>query len=180
MKTLICLVSSTFLLGAFAAAQTDAPKKTGTPTKAIVVLVATEGNKVAGTITFTKSADGVHVEGEVTGLAPGKHGFHIHEFGDVTAKDGMSTGGHFNPGGEAHGAPDAEHHHGGDLGNIEADASGTAKINVTDKHLSFEGADSILGRGVVVHAKEDDFKTQPTGNAGGRVAVGVIGAAKGS
>ncbi len=90
----------------------------------------------------------------------------------------MAAGGHFNPAGEAHGGPEAEHRHAGDFGNLEADASGTAKVSFTDKHITFDGANSILGRGLVIHAKEDDLKTQPTGNAGGRVAVGVIGAAK--
>lgn len=148
-------------------------------TRAIAILHPTEGSKVEGTLSFTKTGDGIRVEGEINGLTPGKHGFHIHEFGDLTSPDGTSAGGHFNPTGEPHGAPDADKRHAGDFGNIEADQSGAVKVNFEDKKITFEGPASILGRGVVVHAKPDDLKSQPSGNAGDRVAVGVIGVAKG-
>jgi Cu-Zn family superoxide dismutase len=146
-------------------------------TRAVAVLQPTQGSKVAGTVTFTKTDKGVRVQADVTGLAPGKHGFHIHEYGDASSPDGMAAGGHFNPHKMDHGAPTAEKRHVGDLGNIEADASGHATYDLLDPALGFSGATSILGRGVVVHEKPDDFG-QPTGNAGGRVAVGAIGAAK--
>lgn len=149
-------------------------------TSAVAVLLPTKGSEVKGTIHFTKAEGGIRVEGEVTGLTPGKHGFHVHEFGDITSADGTSAGGHFNPTGEQHGGPEADQRHAGDFGNIEADQSGTAKVNFVDKKISFEGASSILGRGLVVHAKADDLKSQPSGEAGGRVAVGVIGVAKGA
>jgi Cu-Zn family superoxide dismutase len=150
-------------------------------TTAIAVLVPTQGNEaVHGTVRFTKVAGGVHVVADVTGLKPGEHGFHIHEFGDASSADGTAAGGHFNPGKESHGAATAEHRHEGDLGNITADATGHAVLDTVDTKLSFEGAASILGHGVVVHADADDLKTQPTGNAGKRVAVGVIGLAKGA
>jgi len=148
------------------------------PETAIAVLHPTQGSSVKGSVTFSKAADGVKVEGEITGLTPGKHGFHIHEFGDPSSPDGKSAGGHFNPTSEKHGAPDSEHRHTGDFGNIEAGADGTAKISYVDKQISFSGEKSILGRGVVVHAKADDLKSQPAGDAGDRVAVGVIGVAK--
>jgi Cu-Zn family superoxide dismutase len=118
------------------------------------------------------------VEGEITGLTPGKHGFHVHEFGDITSPDGTSAGGHFNPTGEPHAGPDADKRHAGDFGNIEADASGKAKISFLDKKISFEGPNNILGRGLVVHAKPDDLKSQPSGDAGDRVGVAVIGVKK--
>jgi Cu-Zn family superoxide dismutase len=146
--------------------------------KALAVLHSSAGSQVKGTITFTKTAEGIRVEGEITGLTPGKHGFHIHEFGDTTSPDGKSAGGHFNPKGEHHGGPDAEHRHAGDFGNVEAGSDGTAKVSFVDKHLTFDGATSILGRGLVVHAKADDLKSQPSGEAGDRVAVGVIGVTK--
>jgi Cu-Zn family superoxide dismutase len=148
------------------------------PTRAVAVLTPGKDSKVAGTVTFTKAESGVKISGKITGLPPGSHGFHIHEFGDCTAVDFASAGGHFNPGQKNHGSPKDANRHEGDLGNIEADASGTATIDAVDSSLSFEGEGSILGRGVIVHANTDDFKTQPTGNAGGRVACGVIGAAK--
>ncbi len=158
----------------------DAPteSKAAAVTKAVALLHPTDGSKVEGTITFTKVPDGVKVEGTVTGLTPGKHGFHIHEFGDTTSPDGKAAGGHFNPSNHPHGGLEAEQHHAGDLGNIEADASGNARVDVTSKALAFTGANSILGRGLVVHAGTDDLKSQPSGEAGARAAVGVIGVAK--
>jgi Cu-Zn family superoxide dismutase len=149
-----------------------------TPSKAIAVLHPTEGNKVHGLITFTKEGDKVKVVAEIEGLAPGKHGFHIHEFGDCSSKDGAAAGGHFNPAGKPHGAPTDANRHEGDLGNIDAGQDGKARVDLTDSVLKLDGAGSIIGRGVIVHTNPDDFKTQPTGNAGGRLACGVIGIAK--
>jgi superoxide dismutase, Cu-Zn family len=147
-------------------------------TEAIAVLHPTAGNKVEGVVRFTAHGDDeVVVTGEVTGLTPGMHGFHIHEFGDCSSTDGMSTGGHFNPTGMHHGAPDAADHHAGDLGNIKADDSGKAVVNVTMKGMHLVGPMGIIGHGLIVHAKADDLKTQPTGDAGGRVACAVIGIA---
>ena len=146
--------------------------------KAIAVLHPTSGNNVSGTVTFTASGNEVKVIADVTALTPGKHGFHVHEFGDCSSPDGNSAGAHFNPTHKQHGAPDAADRHAGDLGNIEADAAGKAHLECTDKTMKLLGPDSIVGRAVIVHEKEDDLKTQPTGNAGGRVACGVIGVAK--
>ena len=147
-------------------------------TKAIAVLHPASNSQVMGTITFTKTGDGMKVVADVTGLTPGKHGFHIHEFGDCSAPDATSAGGHFNPTNNPHAGHDVEKRHEGDLGNIEADSSGKAHLDLTDKLMTMSGAKSIIGRSVIVHEKEDDLKTQPTGNAGGRVACGVIGVAK--
>ncbi len=146
-------------------------------TKAIAVLHPTEGNKVTGTITFEQQGDAIHVTGEVKGLTPGKHGFHIHEFGDCSAPDAKSAGGHYNPTNKEHGAPTGEMHHIGDLGNLEADDSGVAKVDMKLQFLKFDGPTCILGRGLIVHEGADDLKTQPTGDAGGRVACAVIGVA---
>ena len=148
------------------------------PTKAIAVLHPTAGSNVGGIVTFTRSGEEVKVVADITGLTPGKHGFHIHEFGDCSSSDGSSAGGHFNPMHKAHGAPDATDRHAGDLGNIEADASGKAHLESSDKVMKLSGAESIIGHAVIVHEKADDLKTQPTGNAGGRLACGVIGVAK--
>ena len=148
-------------------------------TKAVCVLHPTEGNNVTGVVTFTKTDKGMHVVADVHGLAPGKHGFHIHQYGDCTAADGTSTGGHFNPDNMKHGGPMDKVRHEGDMGNIEADAKGDAHLDYVDPMLSFEGEHSIIGRGIIVHAGEDDLKSQPTGAAGARVACGVIGIAKG-
>jgi Cu-Zn family superoxide dismutase len=147
-------------------------------TKAIAVLHPASNSQVMGTITFTKTGDGMKVVADVTGLTPGKHGFHIHEFGDCSAPDATSAGGHFNPTNNPHAGHDVEKRHEGDLGNIEADSSGKAHLELTDKLMKMSGEKSIIGRSVIAHEKEDDLKTQPTGNSGGRVACGVIGVAK--
>jgi superoxide dismutase, Cu-Zn family len=148
-------------------------------TKAVVVLIPTKsGAGIAGTITFTKTDKGTQIKAEITGLPEGKHGFHIHEFGDASSPDGKSAGGHFNPKGMVHGDPSkTAPRHLGDLGNIEADKSGKATYDMVDPDLPLSGPMSIIGHGVVIHEKADDFG-QPVGNAGGRLAVGVVGIAK--
>jgi len=146
--------------------------------KASAALAATAGNETTGTVAFSPNGDRVRVLAKVTGLVPGAHGFHIHEKGDCSAPDGMSAGGHFNPTGKAHGNPAAGEHHGGDMPMLEADAAGNATLDVTLDTITL-GADAngIIGRSVIVHKDPDDFKTQPTGNSGARVACGVIVAA---
>lgn len=146
-------------------------------TKALAQLIPTTGSSVKGTVEFTKVAGGVHVHAEISGLTPGEHGFHVHEYG-VWSENGMSAGGHFNPTKAQHAGVASKKRHVGDLGNIMANANGNAKLDIDDSHLSLHGAHSILGRGVVVHEKADDLKSQPSGNAGGRLAVGVVGVAK--
>ena len=165
----VLAVLSVCSLASFASAQE--------PTKAIAVLHSASGSQVAGTVTFTKVGDTVQVVADITGLTPGKHGFHIHEFGDCSAADASSAGGHFNPMKKPHGAPDAAERHAGDLGNLEADSTGKAHLELKDTMLKLSGENCIMGRGVIVHEKVDDW-SQPTGNAGGRLACGVIGVAK--
>jgi Cu-Zn family superoxide dismutase len=153
--------------------------KMDAPTKAIAVLIPTAtGGKIAGTITFTKSARGTEVTAELTGVPAGTHGVHSHEFGDASSPDGKAAGSHFDPKmAKMHGDPSKKSvRHLGDLGNITADDAGKATYDEVFPDLPI---DVILGHGVVVHEKADDF-SQPVGNAGGRLAVGVIGVAKGS
>jgi Cu-Zn family superoxide dismutase len=172
----VSIASFGILLAGLSFASQSAPA-TGV-TKAVAVLSPTQGSKVSGTITFTKEGEGVAVSAHIEGLTPGNHGFHIHEFGDCSSKDGAAAGGHFNPSALSHGARTDAKRHAGDLGNIEVGDSGMAHIEFSDKVMKLEGPNSIIGRGVIVHANPDDFKTQPTGNAGGRQACGVIGVAK--
>lgn len=148
------------------------------PARAVAVLRGAPAGKVEGTVWFEPAGSGVTVKAKISGLTPGTHGFHIHEFGDCSAADFTSAGGHFNPMSMAHGAPKDATRHVGDLGNIEANAEGVATLEWTDPQLAFEGMHSVVGRAVIVHAKADDLKTQPTGDAGGRLACGVIGIAK--
>lgn len=146
-------------------------------TEAVAVLHPTIGNQVHGTVTFTEVENGIKIVADVKGLLPGKHGFHIHEYGDCTAPDGTSAGGHFNPENMPHGAPTDVKRHVGDLGNLEADEEGMAHYERVDEYVAFSGPHSIIGLAVIVHRDEDDFTTQPTGAAGPRVACGVIGIA---
>lgn len=140
------------------------------------VLKPTQGNSAQGTVLFRQDGDAVVVTAKVTGLTPGAHGFHIHEKGDCSAPDATSAGGHFNPGAKPHGHPEHGDHHAGDMPMLVADAAGMASLTARLPGVSMGGdaASSILGRGVIVHAAPDDFKTQPTGNSGARVACGVI------
>src|SRR5436190_11293898 len=105
------------------------------PTKAIAVLHSASGSQVTGTVTFTKMGDTMQVVADITGLKPGKHGFHIHEFGDCSAADASSAGSHFNPTKTPHGAPDAAERHAGDLGNLEADSNGKAHLELKHNML---------------------------------------------
>lgn len=147
---------------------------------AIATLHPTEGHQASGVVTFTKTSNGVRIATHLSRLRPGNHGFHIHARGDCSAPDGTSTGGHYNPFDTPHGAPDRDAglRHVGDLGNIKADADGKAYDEKVDYIVSLGGPESIIGRAVIVHAGEDDFSSQPTGNAGGRIACGVIGYAR--
>jgi Cu-Zn family superoxide dismutase len=145
---------------------------------AIAMLEPTKGNETAGTIEFRQQGNKLQVVANVTGLAPNQeHGFHVHETGDCSSGDGMSTGGHFNPDGKPHGPQNAPHH-AGDMPSLKADANGNAKATfVLDDVTVAPGPKSVVGRGLIVHKDPDDYKTQPTGNAGARIACAVIRAA---
>ena len=138
-------------------------------------LSPTNGNTARGTVTFTQDGDEVRVRASVSGLKPNaEHGFHVHEKGDCSSGDGMSTGGHFNPAGKPHGSQ-ASAHHAGDMPSLKADASGNASTSFELKGVSIgTGAADLVGKGVIVHRDPDDYATQPTGNAGPRIACGVI------
>ena len=143
---------------------------------AVAKLEPTKGNSVSGLVQFAQRGDKVVVSGEIVGLAPNsEHGFHIHEKGDCSSGDGMSTGGHFNPTGKAHGAHDQSEHHAGDLVSLKADTSGVAKFSFESTSITVgSGVTDVFGHGLIVHRDADDFKTQPTGNSGPRVACAVI------
>ena len=142
---------------------------------AVADLQPTTGNSARGKVTFTQDGDSVRVSATLSGLKPGaEHGFHVHEKGDCSSGDGMSAGGHFNPAGKTHGAQGAEHH-AGDLPSLKSDAYGNASLKFETKAISVgSGATDVVGRGLIVHRDADDYKTQPTGNAGPRIACAVI------
>ena len=143
--------------------------------RGVAVLIPTNDSDVRGSVLFEQREGVVHISGKVTGLTPGLHGFHIHEFGDVRDPSGKSAGGHFDPCGTPHAGPGDHSRHVGDLGNVTADEEGVALIA---KQIPGASLHFILGRSIVVHADEDDLHSQPSGNAGDRIAVGVIGITK--
>ena len=142
-------------------------------------LAPTAGNNVAGDVRFTRRGARTLVQARITGLAPGsEHGFHVHERGDCTSADGSSAGGHFNPKNESHGAHAEGTRHAGDLPNVRADAQGVATLSWASDLLDVsDGPTSVLSRSIVVHRDPDDYRSQPAGNSGPRLACGVIGPA---
>lgn len=171
MKTfhLATCVTAAALLAACQSIPADAPRATAK-------LEPTKGSSVRGTAEFVQIGDKVRVTANVSGLKPnGEFGFHIHEAGDCSSGDGMSTKGHFNPYGKPHSMAGMPERHAGDLTSLKSDSSGTATLKVElDIITVTAGPASIVGRGLIVHAQPDDFTTQPTGNAGARSACAVI------
>ena len=163
------------------AATTRAPSAamatTSSVPQASVTLAPASGSLVSGRLLLRPMGDGVHLSGEIGGLTRnGIHAIHIHEHGDCSAADASSAGGHFNPTGAPHGKVGAGAHHAGDMDNIVANASGVATVNVHARGVVLGGgaANDAIGRAVVVHAQRDDYSSQPSGDAGARVACGVI------
>jgi len=182
---LLCLVAplvAATLIGCGSGGQqppaSAAPSPAETPAaSATAIIEPCSGSDVAGTATFALQSDGqVNLTLDLTGLTPGEHAVHLHEFGDCSAEDGSSAGGHWNPTGEDHGAWGTHPFHLGDIGNVTADDDGTATFTLTtDLWTIGTGADDdVVGRAVIVHDGADDYQTQPTGAAGGRVACGVV------
>ena len=169
MKTTLITVAVAVLL---AGCQTSAQ----TGPRATAKLEPTKGNTASGDATFEQRGSRVRVVIVVQGLKPGQeHGIHIHEVGDCSSGDGMSTKGHFNPFGKPHGNPSGPERHAGDLPALKAGTDGRARIDIElDIITVTAGSASVVGRGLVVHADPDDYKTQPTGNSGARIACGVI------
>ena len=168
MKISWILLASAALLGACAS--------TPTGLRASAQLQSTTGNPTSGSVNFVQAGNKVLVSGEVRGLKPNaEHGFHVHEKGDCSSGDGMSTGGHFNPTGAPHGSHGAGMHHAGDLPSLKSDASGVARFNFESSMIAVgSGVTDVVGKGLIVHRDPDDYKTQPTGNAGPRLACAVI------
>lgn len=146
-------------------------------TSAHANLITAQGQKI-GTAVLTQTASGAKIAVNVTQLAPGTHAFHIHAVGKCEAPDFKSAGGHFNPTGKQHGKDNPNGPHAGDMLNFEAAADGTAKFSTVNASVTLEqGTDSLFhegGTSLVIHEKADDYKTDPAGNAGNRIACGVI------
>ena len=146
-------------------------------TRAVAVITPTKGNKVTGTIWLDATPAGVHIHGTIIGMEPKSvHGFHIHEFGDMTSEDAMAAGGHYNPDHHPHGGPGPGLHNAGDLGNVSADETGKGNFDLVVPDISLDGKNPVIGRSLVIHALEDILT--PTANPGARLGMGVIGIAK--
>ncbi|HUP46845.1 MAG TPA: superoxide dismutase family protein [Thermoanaerobaculia bacterium] len=167
MKKAVLLVVPVLILAGCATALGPMAMATLRPT--------TSGSTAQGTVHFQQLGDGaVEVEVDLTGVPPGVHGFHIHEFGSC-ADAGNAAGGHFNPTSMPHASPDAVSHHAGDFGNVTAGANGEVHTRFTTRSITVsEGPTSAVGKAVILHANRDDLTTQPTGDAGGRIACGVV------
>lgn len=134
-------------------------------------VAARSGSTASGSVSFSEHGGSLRVEAQFAGLTPGEHGFHIHEAGDCSAPDASSAKGHYNPAAKPHGHHDSDMRHGGDMPNLVANAQGEARLSAELKGVTVK---EILGRSVVVHADPDDYKSQPAGNSGKRIACGVI------
>jgi Cu-Zn family superoxide dismutase len=153
------------------------PPAAATNATASVKLAGASGSSVAGELQLTATDGGVAITGQITGLSPGtEHGFHVHETGDCSAPDAKSAGGHFNPSNVAHGGPSSDVRHLGDIPNIQSDSSGhvTVSATIAGATLRDGAADDLVGKAMIVHAKRDDYLTQPSGDSGDRIACGVI------
>lgn len=176
----ICACLSVAAFAAMALAGGAAAGPAPAVNEAIAVITPASGSSCRGTVRFIQDGENVKVVADLEGLTPGaQHGFHIHEFGDCSAPDAASAGSHYDAAGtKHHGRPDDAMKHSGDLGNLTADAQGKTHHEITVSGISLSGGQApILGRGIIVHAKPDDFG-QPVGNAGGRIGCGVIGVMK--
>jgi len=148
----------------------------GTGQKASANLEPKSGSQAKGEVNFVWQGNDVLINGKFSGLKPNsEQGIHVHEKGDCSAPDATSAGGHFNPETKMHGVPDSGMNHAGDMPNIKSDANGNAVYTAKLHGFAVNtGPNGIVGRAVVVHKDPDDYKTQPAGNSGPRIACGVI------
>lgn len=171
------VMHSKLLFASVVASLAGCASVTTKPLTAVATLESRSGSTVTGVVKLNERDGHVHARVELSGLpANSVHGFHVHEKGDCSAPDAASAGGHFNPGGVAHGEAGAGVHHAGDLPSVRADANGRVRADFDIGGVTLSaGPTSVIGRSFVVHRDADDYTTQPSGNSGPRVACGVIG-----
>jgi superoxide dismutase, Cu-Zn family len=184
-----CIVLTALLLAGCTTSPRDLEREAGLTvaastawvvTSAVCVISPTAGNQVKGVVTLERVADEiVRVVADISGLPPNsEHGFHIHEYGDLTASDASTAGSHYAPErGQRHGAPEQAHKHAGDLGNVVANGRGEAHLELSVHGISLSEENPVLGRAIILHAEKDDLRSQPSGNSGARIGAGVIGIA---
>jgi len=175
MKNLLTILTLTLIFNCTKTERVEVIKEFDGPKidKAVAVVHPLGDNDISGVVNFGRTEAGTKIVVQLTGLSKGSHGFHIHQYGDCSAPDGTSVGGHFNPDNMQHNSRDAEKRHVGDMGNLESEGEEyTTTLSYVDNHIYLE---EIIGRGIIIHAGEDDLTSQPSGAAGNRVACGVIG-----
>lgn len=177
MKKIIPILSVFIVLACTKTERIEVVKEYDSPKidQAIAVVHSVEDGSVMGTVTFDKTENGSKVSAQITGLSNGKHGFHIHQFGDCSASDFTSAGGHFNPNETEHDAPSDDTKHVGDLGNLQGKGNEYTSFTLNSQTIFLE---EIVGRSIIIHAGEDDLTSQPSGDAGARIGCGVIGVAQ--
>ena len=174
MKMMRCLIGVGVAAAVIAGVNCAAAEKG--KGKAVAVIASKSDSHVTGKATFSEANGKVTLKLEIEGADPGTHAVHLHDKGDCTAPDGASAGGHWNPTHEDHGKWASSPFHRGDIGNVEVGADGKGTLTLTTDLWTLGGAPEtdVVGRAIIVHAKADDFTTQPTGNAGGRFGCGVV------
>ena len=178
MKNLFTFLALTLILSCTKTERIEVVKEFDGPQikQAVAVVHSVGDNEISGAINFAKTENGTKITAEITGLSEGEHGFHIHQYGDCTAPDGSSAGGHFDPDEMQHNSRDAEKRHVGDMGNLVSEGEeSTTTLSYVYNPIFLE---EIIGRGIIIHAGEDDLTSQPSGDAGARIACGVIGIAQ--
>jgi len=178
MKNLFTLFALILVLNCTKTERVEVIKEFDGPkiTKTVAVIHPIGENNISGTVNFGKTETGTKITAQITGLSKGEHGFHIHQYGDCSAPDGSSAGGHFNPEDMKHSSREAEKRHVGDMGNLISEGEEfTTTLSYIDDQIYIE---EIIGRGIIIHAEEDDLTSQPSGDAGDRIACGVIGVAQ--
>lgn len=178
MKSRSILSAILATCGAVPLAATAASAQAEVPLAAVAVLEPTKGSEARGTVRFEQTGEGVRIRSDVEGLTPGKHGYHVHLYGDCTAPDASSAGTHYNFEGPSDPPPQGIQRITGNLGNLDAGQDGRAEHEARIPLATLHGPKSIIGRSVVVHEKPNDPASPPIGAAGGRVACGVIGIAE--
>lgn len=178
MKNIFSILSLILILNCTKTERIEVVKEFDGPQiqKAVAVIHSVGDNQVSGTVNFGKTETGTKITAQITGLSEGEHGFHIHQYGDCSAADASSAGGHFDPDDMKHNSRDAEIRHVGDMGNLVSEGMEfTTTLSYTDNNIFLE---EIIGRGIIIHAGKDDLTSQPSGDAGPRIACGVIGIAQ--
>lgn len=175
LSAIVCVLSVGAISCGGGGAKPEGPPSGAAAEKAVTTIKGPDGSPIEGTVTFIQQGDEVRIVADISGAPEGKHGIHLHEFGECSGDDFTSAGSHFNPTDAPHACPPVEPRHAGDFGNIEIGADGKGHLELNTRDLTVgPGAKSVVGKAVILHSQADDCESQPTGDAGGRIACGVV------